>query len=95
MAAPPVYRRSERALWRRVGDDEVVVFGTGQLLRLRGTGRALWEVLETPLTLEAAAEVLAGAYRASPGVVHTDLVAAMAKLLEHRVVFVVQMQPGT
>jgi hypothetical protein len=54
------YRRAGDALWRTAGSGVLVLpAGAKGPVAVVGAGRALWDVLATPLTLDEAATVLA------------------------------------
>jgi hypothetical protein len=68
------YRRSPEVVWRSTPSGIVVLPpGEPEPLLLEGTGNALWEVLEKPVTLDAAAQALAGMYDVEPGRVSVDI----------------------
>jgi len=57
------YHRAEHAVWRATTMDIVVLPGRGQeLVRLSGSGVALWHALDRPRTIDETAALLAAAF---------------------------------
>jgi hypothetical protein len=81
------FRRSHRALFRRVGDEVLVaVPGDGEVVSLFGTGTAIWESIAHPASVAELARTLAEEYGASPDEIAADIETFLDQLLEKRVV---------
>jgi len=80
----PSFRRRPDVLWRRSlaavvllppSSEEVVTVG--------GTGADVWDLLETWRTVDGLVQVLAERYDADEAIVHRDVGALLAELVEH------------
>jgi len=83
-----IYGRSERVLWRR-GYETVLLLQPGQreVVSLSGAGIALWELLETPTTIAAAAERLSGEYGVPTDRVATDIQTVLDDLTDREILY--------
>lgn len=61
------YVRSEEVLWRRnPGEVVLLALGDDEVVRLPGTGGALWDQLSRPISLDDVAAGLGRVYSAAP-----------------------------
>lgn len=87
-AAPEVgtttFRRAERVLTRRSADRVILLTPPGRdLLELRGTGLALWEVLASPRSSDDVASVLSRLFDVDPDTARRDIEPVLDELVEH------------
>ena len=72
-----VFRRSPRALFRRVGGDIILAAaGREDFDSLSSTASAAWELLEEPMDLDELVKQLASAYRVQTHSIVSDVAAA-------------------
>lgn len=80
------YRRSGSAVWRHSHDGVLVLANLDQeVVALTGTADDLWQLLDTPRTLDQVSGLLAEAYAGSPEQITADLARLLADLVERRV----------
>ena len=86
------YRRSPQALWRG-SSSRVVLLGPSDPdpFVVTGAGAALWDLLESPVTLGSAATLLASRYDVEEEMVSGTLAPLLDELVERQVV---QRIPG-
>ena len=75
-------RRCSALLSRRVGDEVLVRTRDRDVVRLIGTGPALWDALERPSTITDIAVILARQFGADPAVVKADIEPVIDALLD-------------
>jgi hypothetical protein len=80
------YQRAETALWRRSADAVVVLPTDGDVFTLRGSGSALWEVLERARTLHDAAQTLGKAYNRPADVIAAEIEPVLQELVRRKAV---------
>jgi hypothetical protein len=81
------YARRERVLWRRSGDEVVLLPADGsQVFTLEGSGVDLWQLLSEPIALDEAADALAEAYGTTSDQVAADLVPVLEELSRRDVI---------
>ncbi len=81
------FRRSDRALSRRVGADVLVTTpGDEDVHELSGGAMAVWAVLETPRTLSELVGDLADAHAAQPAEIADDVEGCLLTLMAFGVV---------
>ena len=84
------FRRSTRQVSTRLGEDTVVLhLEAEEYFQLNEVGSRIWELLETPRTVEELATQLHKEFEVSPQQLRTDLVAFLQRLLELDLVEVV------
>ena len=75
--------RSERATWRRVGEDAVVVdIQTGGVYELGGPAVRIWELLEESPTLDELMATLEIEYSGDRGTLRADTERTIAELID-------------
>jgi hypothetical protein len=81
------YQRAAETLWRRAGD-EVLLLGPcrKEMLKLSGTGRALWSVLDQPRTLAELAALLSQSYDTDLQTVMNDIKPTLDQLTQERLI---------
>lgn len=84
------YLRATSVLWRNAGDRMVFLpvhpGGGGQITTMTGSGAALWEVLATPVTADAAVERVAAMHDLASERVEDGVRGALRDLLAAGVV---------
>jgi hypothetical protein len=88
MALPPdqVIRRAD-VFWRSTLDGVLVrPHDADEVVKLEGTGEALWAALEEPLRFRELCEVLARSHDADAATIGDDLEPVIADLIARRVV---------
>lgn len=84
---PVRYARHEEVLWRRnPGEVVLLALGSDEVVRLPGTGGAVWDELSRPLALDELANRLAQAYSAVPEQVATEVQALLDELVRRSAV---------
>jgi hypothetical protein len=75
------WQRAERVLWRRSGS-VVVLAGPGpdEILFLEGAGALLWELLESPLSIDHLVADAANLYAVDPGDIAGEVQAFVRKM---------------
>jgi hypothetical protein len=83
----PRFQRATETLWRRAGD-HVLLLGPcrKEMLKLSGTGRALWSALDKPRTLAELADLLSKTYDTDLQTVMDDIRPTLDQLTEQRLV---------
>ncbi|MET0728077.1 MAG: PqqD family protein [Acidimicrobiales bacterium] len=77
----PCLARATALVWRHVHDGVLVRPLDGRLLRLEGTGPALWSLLEQPLGFDLLVDALAEQYDAEHDTVAADLAPVIETLV--------------
>jgi PqqD family protein of HPr-rel-A system len=78
---PIVARRGEGVLWRRVGDEAVLLDPeSGRAVSLNRAATCLWEALEEPAGLDELAGVLVEHWHLAPGQARADANAFLESL---------------
>lgn len=78
------FRRAERVLARRSADRVILLTPPGRdLLELRGTGLALWEVLASPRSSNDVASELSRLFDVDPDTARRDIEPVLDELVEH------------
>jgi hypothetical protein len=75
------WQRSERVLWRRSGSVVVLAGpGTDEILFLEGAGALLWELLESPLSIDHLVADAADFYAVDSGDIADEVQAFVGKM---------------
>ncbi len=76
------WHRAAAVLWRRSLDGVILARwdDDGEPTQLTSTGRAVWDLLEEPLSVERLVEVLSASYQAEPEVIERDVTALLQEL---------------
>jgi hypothetical protein len=81
------YQRAESALWRRSADAVVVLPLDGtDVFVLRGSGSAVWDVLQRARTLNDAAAVLAETFSRPADAIATEIQPVLRELVQRKAV---------
>lgn len=85
-----VYRRASEVLWNLI-DGEAVLLGpsTGACYGLNATAVVVWELLETPVTVQFAAEEIVSRFDVSLGQALEDTKALLDDLLKRKLIEIV------
>ncbi len=76
-------RRSESVIWRRVGDETVLLdTQTHRFANLNVTGTRLWESLDSPSSTEALAALLSREWELAQESAHSDVMAFCESLAD-------------
>ena len=82
-----LFKKSPRALSRVVGDEVLIAVPQDrQVLSLSSTGRAIWELLDSPITIPELVLRLARLYECQEDSIAPDVNAFLNQLLERRAV---------
>jgi hypothetical protein len=80
----PSFRRRPEVLWRRSLDALVLLPRSAEeVVTVGGTGADVWDLLDTWRTVDGLAQSLSQRYLADEAMVHRDLEALIALLVEH------------
>ena len=81
-AAEPRLGHAARTLWREVVGGLLVRPPSGAVIRLTGSGPAVWRALETPTSVESLVTQLAGEYDFDADAVREDVTPVLEQLVE-------------
>ena len=81
------FAQSPRVLTRVVGDEVIIAVPEhDEVMVLSATGKAIWELIETPVTTSSVIGTLAGLYECPEDEISGDVESFLSNLLEKRVV---------
>lgn len=79
------YKRAEGILSRQLPEEVLIApFGRNDFDKLSGTAVPLWELLESPRTIEELVAILADRYSAPSSLIENDLTAILSELVDRR-----------